>query len=132
MLNLKWAKRGVLISVVVILILTVLEFPPPIGFETRPQGDVSMLWLILFLAILVSEITAIPLIFKRPKLGVTFAIAAAVLNILQIFADQLHLMQPEIAPLGYTLLEYSVGIVALALAYFGWSVYKSVQNANSN
>ncbi len=79
--NPKWAKKGVVGAVIIILILTVLEFPPPIGFETRPQGDVSMLWLILFLAILVTEIAAIPLIFKRPKLGANFAICAAVLNI---------------------------------------------------
>jgi hypothetical protein len=126
MLNLKWAKRGVFGAIIVILALTVLEFPPPIGFETRPQGDVSMLWLVFFLAILITEITAIPLIFKRPKLGSKLAICAGVLNILQIFADQLHLMQPEIAPLGYTLLEYSVGIVSLALIYFAWNVHKSV------
>lgn len=120
--NLKWAKRGVFGAVIVILLLTVLEFPPPLGFETRPQGDVSRLWLLLFLAILVTEVGAIALIFKRPKLGAKFAIGAAVLNLLQIFADQLHLMQPEIAPLGYTLLEYSVGIVSLALLYCAWNV----------
>ncbi len=125
----KWAKRGVFGAVIVILVLTVLEFPPPIGFETRPQGDVSSIWLLLFLAILVTEIGAIPLIFKRPKLGSKFAMCAAVLNIVQIVADQLHLMQPEIAPLGYTVLEYAVGIVSLALLYFVWKVYQSASTA---
>jgi hypothetical protein len=125
MLDIKWAKRGVLVSVIAILIITVLEFPPPIGFETRPQGDVSMLWLILFLAILITEIAALPLIFKRPLLGARFAICAGVLNILQIFADQLYLMQPEVAPLSYNLLEYSVGVIALILIYFAWKVHKS-------
>lgn len=113
-------KKGALFAIITILILTVLEFPSPIGFETRPQNGVSPLWLILFLAILVTEITAIPLIFKRPKLGFNLAICAGVLNILQIFADQLHLMQPEIAPLGYSLLEYSVGAVSLILIYIAW------------
>lgn len=117
-MKITFAKRGVLGAIIAILILTALEFPPPIGFETRPQDGVSPLWLILFLSILVTEIAAIPLIFKRPRLGSKFAICAAVLNILQIFADQFHLMQPEIAPLGYSLLEYSVGIVSLALIYF--------------
>ncbi|HEY3374583.1 MAG TPA: hypothetical protein VGK02_05935 [Candidatus Aquicultor sp.] len=127
-LNLKWAKRGVLGSVITILILTVLEFPPPIGFETRPQNNVSMIWLVLFLAILVTEIATIPLIFKRPKLGANFAIVAGVLNIFQIFADQLHLMQPEVAPFGYTLLELSVGLVALALIYFAWNAKQEKTN----
>lgn len=121
-ISIQWAKRGVLISVIIILILTILEFPSPIGFETRPQGDVSMFWLVYFLLILVTEIATIPLIFKLPKLGVKFAIVASVLNILQIFADQLHLMQPEVAPLAYSLLEYSVGVVALALIYFARNV----------
>jgi hypothetical protein len=127
-LNPTLAKRGVVGSVIAILILTVLEFPPPIGFETRPQGDVSILWLILFLAILVTEIATMPLIFKRPKLGAKFAIVAAVLNILQIFADQLHLMQPEVAPFAYLMLEYSVGLFALALAYFAWNVKQEKTN----
>lgn len=125
-MSLKRAKRGVLGAIIVILILTMLEFPPPFGFETRPQSSVSIFWLLFFLIILVTEITAIPLIFKSQKLGAKLAIGAATLNILQIFADQFHLMQPEVATLGYTLLEYSVGIVALVLAYFAWSVHKSV------
>ena len=118
----KQAKIGVVVSVVLILILTVLEFPAPIGFETRPQAGVSPLWLILFLAILVTEIAAIPLIFKKPKLGAKLAICAGVLNILQIFADQLHLMQPEVAPVFYTLLELSVGVLSIALLYFALSL----------
>ena len=126
MQNLNWAKRGVVGAVVAILILTVLEFPSPIGFETRPQDNVSMLWLVFFLVILITEIVAIPLIFKRPLLGAKFAISAAILNIVQIFADQLHLMQPEVASFGYTLLEYSVGIVALALIYFASKIYKYI------
>lgn len=130
MQNLKWTKRGVVGSIILILVLTVLEFPPPIGFETRPQDNVSMLWLILFLAILITEIVAIPLIFKRPSLGTKFAISAGILNIIQIFADQLHLMQPEIAPLGYTLLEYLVGVVALVLIYFAWKIHQFVSLAD--
>lgn len=118
------AKWGVVGTVVAILVLTVLEFPTPIGFETRPQNDVSMLWLILFLAIVVTEIAAIPLIFKRPNLGAKFAITAGVLNILQILADQFHLMQPEVAPLAYSLLEYSVGILSLILIFLAWNVLK--------
>lgn len=48
-MNLKLAKSGVVISIICILIFTVLEFPAPLGFETRPQSDVSMIWLGLFL-----------------------------------------------------------------------------------
>lgn len=99
-----------------------LELPAPIGFETRPQTGVSLFWLAVFIAILITEIAAISLIFKHPKLGVKFAYAAAILNIFQIIADQLHLMQPEVAPFGYSLLEYSVGIVAIVLIYFAWNV----------
>lgn len=125
-LNLKWAKRGVVGSIIVILVFTILEFPPPVGFETRPQNNVSILWLILFLAILIAELAAIPLIFKRPKLGVKFAIGAGILNILQIFADQLHLMQPEIAPWGYSMLEYSAGLFSLTLICFAWKVHRLI------
>jgi cytochrome bd-type quinol oxidase subunit 2 len=107
-MSLKSAKRGVIISIICILILTVLEFPAPLGFETRPQSEVSIVWLVLFLVILVIEIAAAILIIKKPEIGANFAIVAAVLNIIQIIADQLHLMQPEVAPLAYTLLEYSV------------------------
>lgn len=129
-MSLKSAKKGIIVSIICILILTVLELPAPIGIETRPQNDVSLFWLLLFLVILISEIAAALLIIKKPKIGANLAIIAGVLNIFQIIADQLHLMQPEIATFAYTLLEYSVGIFALALIYFAWKVkktYKSTQ-----
>lgn len=112
------SKFGIIGCVLAIIILTILEFPAPIGFETRPQNNVSMGWLFFFLTIVITEIAAIPLIIKKPKLGSMFGIAAGVLNILQVIADQLHLMQPEVAPLGYTLLEYSVVLISIALIFF--------------
>lgn len=126
MLNFNWKKTGVVGAIIIILILTILEFPQPVGFETRPQDHVSIFWLFFFLTILITEILALILISKRPRLGTIFAISAAVLNIFQIFADQLHLMQPEVAPLGYSLLEYSVGLISLSLIYFAWKVRKEL------
>lgn len=123
MLNLKCAKKGIIISIIAILILTALEFPPPVGFETRPQNNVSLFWLAFFLVILIVEISATLLIFKRQKLGAGFGLIAAGLNILQVIADQAHLMQPEAATLAYSLLEGAVVIFSLALAYFSWNVY---------
>ncbi len=122
MIPITFAKRAVLGSVVCILVLTVLEFPPPFGFETRPQSDVSFAWLVLFLAILAVEVATVPIAFRRPSLGRTFGMLAAVLNILQVIADQAHLMQPEIAPLDYSILEGLVVIVSLTLAYFSWAL----------
>jgi hypothetical protein len=116
------AKKAVAGFVLVILILTVLEFPPPIGFETRPQSDVSSFWLGFFIVILIVEIAAIPLIFRRPSLGRTFGILAAVLNILQVIADQTHLMQPEVAPLSYSALEGMVVVASIALLYSAWRI----------
>lgn len=121
-MSLKSAKIGIIVSIICILILTVLELPAPIGIETRLQNDVSLFWLLLFLVILISQIAAALLIIKKPKIGANLAIVAGVLNIFQIIADQLHLMQPEIATFAYTLLEYSVGVFALALIYFAWKV----------
>jgi hypothetical protein len=117
-------KKGIIGAIIAILILTVLEFPAPIGFETRPQGNVSLFWLLFFLTILITEIATIPLIFKLPKLGAIFGLVAAILNILQVIADQIHLMQPEVAPLEYTLLEYSVVLFSLVLIYFSLQIYK--------
>lgn len=121
----KWAKIGVMVAVVVILILTVLEFPAPVGFETRPQDNVSLFWLALFLTILVSEIATMLLIFKHPDLGAKFGMLAAGLNIFQVIADQAHLMQPEVATLGYSMLEYGVAVVSLVLGYLCWRVYRN-------
>jgi len=112
------ARMGAVGAIIAILMVTVLEFPPPIGFETRPQTDVSVFWLFFFLLILVTEIAAIPLIIKRPSLGAKFGIAAGVFNIFQVVADQAHLMQPEIAPLGYSALEGVVAIASITLIYF--------------
>ncbi len=123
--NGKWAKRGVVGAIVAILILTLLEFPAPVGFETRPQNNVSILWLFFFLTIVVSEIATIPLALKKPRLGAKFGILAGILNILQVVADQLHLLQPEVAALQYSLLEYSVAFVSLGLIYFSFKMAKS-------
>lgn len=115
-------KIGIIGSVIAIIALTILEFPAPVGFETRPQDNVSMGWLFFFLTIVIAEIATIPLILKKPSLGFKFGITAGTLNIFQILADQLHLMQPEVASVGYTLLEYSVGIVSIGLIYFSLKV----------
>lgn len=131
-LTLSSARKAVVASIIAILILTVLEFPPPIGFETRPQTGVSPFWLIFFVIILVVEIATIPLIYKRKNIGGGLGIFAAILNILQVIADQTHLMQPEIAPLGYSTLEGLVVIASLALAYFAWSVRQSAQPQKEN
>jgi hypothetical protein len=112
------AKWGAVGTIIAILIITVLEFPAPIGFETRPQTNVSLLWLVFFLIIVMTEIAAIPLIFRRPSLGQKFGIVAGILNILQVIADQTHLMQPEVAPLGYSVLEGMAVIASIALIYF--------------
>jgi hypothetical protein len=110
-------KIGIIICIAAIILLTILEFPAPVGFETRPQGNVSLGWLFFFLTIVITEIATIPLIFTKPKLGSVFGIVAGSLNILQVIADQLHLMQPEVAPPGYTLIEYSVAAISLVLIY---------------
>jgi len=123
-LNLTWAKRGVVGSVIATLIITALEFPPPIGFETRPQNNVSLLWLAYFFIILIAEICAIPLIYKSPKLGAYFAMTAVVLNILFIIADQIHLLQPEVATPIYSAIEGTGAVVSIVLFYFAWKVRK--------
>ncbi len=126
-LTLSFSRKAVVASIIAIIILTVLEFPPPIGFETRPQTDVSPFWLVFFVVILIAEIATIPMIYKSKKIGGTLGVFAATLNILQVIADQTHLMQPEIAPLGYSALEGLVVISSLALVYFAWSVRQSAQ-----
>jgi hypothetical protein len=35
------------------------------------------------------------------------------------------MMQPEIAPFGYLLLEDAVGLFSLALGYFSWKILKA-------
>ncbi len=127
MISLSSAKTAVLGAVIVILILTVLEFPPPIGFETRPQSNVSIIWLAFFIFILIVEITTIPAIYRRPSVGGGLGILAAILNILQVLADQAHLMQPEVAPLSYSILEGMVVIASLALAYFSWATRQAAR-----
>ena len=119
-LALSFARKAIVATVIAILILTVLEFPPPIGFETRPQSDVSSFWLVFFFIMLIVEIATIPMIYKRQSIGSGLGIFAAILNIVQVIADQVHLMQPEIAPLGYSVLEGLVVLASLALAYFSW------------
>lgn len=117
-------KIGIIGCVVAIMILTVLELPAPVGFETRPQSNVSMGWLFFFLVIVITEIATIILMFKKTNLGIKLGATVGVLNILQVIADQLHLMQPEVAPMGYTLLEYAVAIVSIVLIYIAFKLSK--------
>lgn len=120
-------KAGIVLTIVVILIITVLEFPAPVGFETRPQNNVSLGWLVFFLTIVIAEIATIPLILKKPKTGSITGMIAGTLNILQVSADQLHLLQPEVAPFGYTILEYSVALASIILIYLSFKFYKTTQ-----
>jgi len=127
MISLSSERRAVLGVVIVIWILTALEFPPPLGFETRPQSNVSIIWLAFFIVILIVEIATIPVIYRRPSVGGGLGILAAILNISQVLADQAHLMQPEVAPLGYSILEGMVVIASLALAYFSWAARQAAR-----
>ena len=116
------AKRAVIAAIIVILILTFLGFPPPIGIETRPQSNVSLIWLAYFIVVLIVEIVTIPIIYRRPSVGRGLGIIAAILNILFVMADQAHLLQLEVAPLSYSVLQSMTVIPSLALAYFSWAV----------
>jgi len=116
------AKRAVLGAVIVILILTFLGFPPPIGIETRPQSNVSLIWLAYFVIVLIVEISTIPMTYRRPSVGGGLGILAAILNILFVLADQAHLLQPEVASFSYSVLHSMSVIAFLALAYFSWVV----------
>jgi hypothetical protein len=127
MISLSSARRAVLGVLIVIWILTALEFPPPVGFETRPQSNVSIFWLAFFIVILIVEMATIPVIYRRPSVGAGLGILAAILNILQVFADQAHLMQPEIASFGYSILEGMVVIASLSLAYFSWAARQAAR-----
>jgi hypothetical protein len=131
MISLSSAKRAVSGTVIVILVLTGLGFPPPIGFETRPQSSVSLIWLAFFLVIFALEMATIPLIYKRPVIGGGIGMLVAVLSILQVLADQAHLMQPEVAPLGYSILEGMSVIASLALAYFSWAARRAARMPTS-
>lgn len=126
----KKTKIGIIGCVVAIITLTILEFPSPIGFETRPQDNVSLGWLFFFLTIVITEIATIPLILKKPNLGWKFGIVAGVLNILQVIADQLHLMQPEAIPPLYSLLEGSVVVVSIVLISFSLKIRDKLNNIN--
>ena len=127
MISLSSARRAVLGVLIVIWILTALEFPPPLGFETRPQSNVSIFWLAFFIVILIVEVATIPVIYRRPSVGAGLGILAAVLNILQVLADQVHLMQPEVATFGYSILEGMVVIASVALAYFSWAARQAAR-----
>ena len=122
--RIKTSKRLVTSTIIAILLLTALEFPAPIGFETRPQSNVSPLWLIFFLIIAVSELAVVPLIYKHPKLAAKLGILVGVLNILQVLADQFHLIQPELATVAYSLLEYMVALMSFALIYFSYKLMR--------
>lgn len=118
----KSAKRGVIASIFVLLVLTFFEMPKPLGLETRSQDNVSRGWLILFFAIVISEVLALLRIRRHPKMSARLAIVAALLNIFQVFADQTHMMQPQVATRTYTLIEYADVLVCLGLIYFSLGV----------
>jgi hypothetical protein len=97
----------------------------PIGIETRPQSNVSLIWLAYFVVVLVVEIATIPLIYRRPRLAGVVGILAAILNILFVVADQVHLLQPEVAPFNYSVLQGITVITSIVLVYFSWTVSQS-------
>lgn len=107
-------KRAVITFVIVILVLSFLGFPP--------QSNVSLIWLAYFVVVVIIEIVTIPMIYRRPVVGGVLGIIAAILNILLIFADQTHLLQPEVASFSLSVLQSMIVIASLALAYFSWTV----------
>lgn len=68
-LRLTPANRAVIAAVIVILILMLLGFPPPVGIEILPQSHVSLIRLVYFVVVLIVEIGALPMIYRRPIAG---------------------------------------------------------------
>lgn len=99
--------------------------PKPVGFETRPQDNVSLWWLLLFVTILTVEILTMIRMKKSPGIAARFAIVAGCLNILQIVADLAHWMQPETASWGSVILEYLVGAISVGLIFFALKVHRA-------
>lgn len=120
----KKSGRRVKVLIWIMLLVTVLGFPKPIGFETRQQNNVSLWWLLLFLSITGLEIATLILISKNPALAARTAIAAGILNIFQALADQNHMMQPELASRGSVILEYTAQVTSLCLIYVAWKSSK--------
>jgi hypothetical protein len=99
-------------------------FPPPVGIETRPQSNVSLVWLAYFFVVLIIEITTIPSHIQRSSLGGVIGILTAILYILFVVADQARLLQPEVVtPLSYSILQSVIVIGSITFAYFSWAVY---------
>jgi putative exporter of polyketide antibiotics len=72
--------------------------PKPLGFETRSQSNVSNVWLVLFIVIVVCEVLAMIRVQRHPK------------------------MSARLASRTYTLIAYAVGLVCLGLIYFSFGV----------
>lgn len=82
-------------------------FPPPVGIETRPQSNVSLVWLAYFFVVLIIEITTIPYHIQRSCLGGVIGILTAILYILFVVSDHGRLLQPEVvAPQIFNPTEY--------------------------
>lgn len=113
-------RKIIITSIVLILVITVLELPAPVGFETRPQDHVSLWWLALFGATVLAEILTLRLVRSRSALGAKLGILVGLLNIAMVVADQLHLMQPEVATTIYIMLEDGVVLISLVLLYASW------------
>ena len=117
--------KVIFVTILLILLVQILEFPAPIGFETRPQDNVSVLWLVPFIVLWVLEIITLFVVKKYIRLAAKFGIAITLLNIWAVIADQLHLFQLEVPTLIYTALEGLGVLFSLALAYFSFLVLKN-------
>ncbi|MDA4127860.1 MAG: hypothetical protein OK422_00110 [Thaumarchaeota archaeon] len=123
--------------VVLIILLATVDafFPAPFGLETRSLSAESLLSSVPYGVALVFIILAIPLIWKRPKIGSLVGILAAILNDTGILLDQLGFVVPgQPPPLGVTTfqaIDVALSVVLIVLCYRSYT-FRQVSSPSRN
>jgi hypothetical protein len=110
---------------IVDLVSWVAYFPAPYGLETRPISSTSPIFGIPFFIALALNIAAIPILWRKPKVGSPLTLVLGIAFISGILLDQAGLVVPGLAPpLVVTAFQVEGAVLSILLLVFGTMTYR--------
>ncbi|MDA4129083.1 MAG: hypothetical protein OK422_06495 [Thaumarchaeota archaeon] len=125
------ARRS-LILLIVLLVSWDAYFPSPFGFETRPIASTSLIFGIPFFVALFLNILAIPVLWKRPRIGSVFGILTAALMVLGVALDQTGFVVPGQLPPAIISAFEAIDVILSALVIKScYTTYRHAKGAST-
>lgn len=132
----RFSRTVIMLAIVMIVNVIVIILLTPVGFESRPQSDLTTLGYVAITSIFVGlamDLATIVLLFKRVRVRLAsgLAIISSILFFLIIFVDRTGSFFSVPIPPAINTLEYLFIVVLIVTLFLAAMVYRRSKPASS-